>query len=92
MQNGNGGTMNFLFLFNEQFDAMEFIDRVNFEDIVDHFPLTEESKLINPDNMFQIQGNSTPYTVILSSYIKYEPIIKSFRSGIIEIEEIKNFI
>lgn len=79
--------MNILVIFNERFDALEFIDMIGLDDVEDHFSIEENIK-IAPQCEFHLPGVLRPYAVVLSKYLKYEDAIKSMDSVILSVTEI----
>jgi len=79
--------MNILVIFNERLDALDFIDRIDLDDVEDHFSI-EESIKITPQCEFHLPGVLRPYAVVISKYLKYEDIINNMNPVILSISEI----
>lgn len=73
-------------IFQESFDAREFLDRIDSADVDDHFDMPEyQSKLIV--NNFTEPSILTPHAVIVYDLHKHSNILNAFKPLILAIEE-----
>jgi len=76
--------MQTLIIFNESFDALEFLDMIDKADVVDHFDLPEYKKVYST-NPYSIPSESMPHTIIMENINRYNDIILSFANSILEV-------
>lgn len=76
--------MQMLIVFGETFDALEFLDMVDKDDIIDHFDMPDFKKKIQ-GNPFSLPSEITPHSIILDMDMsKYDSLLHSFSGAILE--------